>query len=153
MAEDLEQEEPVEVREPFVRLVADGPTSRHARIELVTPTEDADVVSEIPHVRRATFTLEAGNVNEAALEMLVVEGEIPAELVTLREIAVPPPLEPRIVVAVFASRRRWFGLRRSRVMVQRHTLAGVSGAIVDVLADGWMRASDAALYEATEQSR
>lgn len=145
MAEDLELVEET-APPPFVRVVADGPTAKDARVELV----DGDEVSPLPYVRKATFTLEAGSPNSADLELLVVHGDVAAPVVRLREIAVPPPPRPKLSVTITEPERRWFGLRRSRVLVRQLTPAG-DGFTVDYLAFGWVRPSAHAYVEATVQ--
>lgn len=149
MADEIEaQEQERKTAEPaHVRIVTTGATSKDAVVEIV---EDGEVVA-VPNVRKATVTLEAGKLTTADLEVLIVDGDVTAQLVRLREIAVPPERKPLLMVTVCAPYRRWYGLRRSTVLVQRWTPAGNVGYLIEALQTATAPASAYAMHRGVEE--
>jgi hypothetical protein len=147
MAEHVEDDTHVEEEapRPFVRVVAEQGVGHKARVELV----DGDTITELPYVRSAALRVEAGKLNTVDLEVLVVDGNVSAEVIRLREIAVPPAPKPRLVVEVFPPRRRWYGLKRSLCIIRTVTPAGGAGYIVEELLHELVAPQQPACFEAS----
>lgn len=146
MAEHVEDTNAEEAaRRPFVRVVAEDGVGQAAHVEIV----DGDTVTEIPYVRSALLRIEAGKINTVDLEVLVVDGKVSAEVIRLREMAVPPVPTPRLVVEVFPPRRRWHGLKRSLCIVRTVTPAGDAGYIVEELLHELVAPQEPVCFEAS----
>lgn len=117
------------MNKPKIKIVAGGGLHN-------TQVFNADGV-ELTDVRKVSFTHEAGSIPQATLEVLLVNGEMQAELVALEKEIVPPlRLEESIQLKVSPPRKHW-GRMRSRYSLIKYIPLPTWGTRTELLARGW----------------